>query len=126
MVSAIDRIPVLVFSTDALAAALLAAAVELAGYWPHFALDEESPRDAVLRIRPGAALVDCDHEDACTEAFFGPAMMAAVRVAVFTSSRSIRALQPIASEFDVRLFSMPIEFEQLATLLAELTQHVKA
>ena len=123
---ATDTIAVLVFSSDALAAALLAAAVELAGYTPRFPLDGEAPRDAILRVRPGAALVDCDHETACTETFFGPAMMAGVRVAVFSSSRSVRTLQPIASEFDVRLFSMPIEFADLGTLLAELTQHVKA
>jgi hypothetical protein len=123
---ATERIAVLVFSTDALAAALIGAAVELAGYAPRFPIEGETPRDVVLRVRPGAALVDCDHADACTEAFFGPAMMAGVRVAVFSSTRSIRALQPIAAEFDVRLFTVPVDFEQLATLLAELTHHVKA
>lgn len=123
---ATDAVTVLVFSPEALAAALLGAAVELAGYAPCFPLDDESPRDAVMRLRPAAALVDCDHQTACTEGFFGPAMMVGVRVAVFSSTRSIRTLQPIAAEFDVRLFSVPVDFPDLATLLAELTQHVKA
>ena len=126
MNAATERTAVLVFSTDALAAALIGAAVELAGYAPFFPLDGESPRDCVLRVRPGAALVDCDHTDACTETFFGPAMMAGVRVAVFSSTRSVRALQPIAVQFDVRLFSLPIDFAQLVTLLAELTNRVEA
>ncbi len=111
---------VLVFSTDPLAAALLGAAVELAGHTVAFPQSGESPRDAVMRARPRAALVDCDHEDACTEAFFGPAMMAGARVAVFSSHRSQRALQPIAEQFRVRMFELPIDFPQLDVLLAAL------
>ncbi|HEY4132932.1 MAG TPA: hypothetical protein VGM50_20120 [Gemmatimonadaceae bacterium] len=121
-----ERTSVLIFSSDPLAAALIGAAVELAGYAPIFAREDESPRDVVMRTRPSAALVDCDHNDACTEAFFGPAMMVGARVAVFSSKRSIRTLQPIAAEFDVRLFTLPIDFEQLNALLADLTKRVEA
>jgi len=113
---------VLVFSTDPLAAALLGAAVELAGYRPTFPDDGEPSRDAVMRLRPQAALVDCDHVDACTEAFFGPALMVGARVAVFSSSRSQRTLDPIAEQFSVRQFTLPIEFPALQLLLAELTR----
>jgi hypothetical protein len=117
---------VLVFSMDSFAAALIGAAVELAGYGPIFPLDGEAPRDAVMRVRPAAALVDCDHAEACTEALFGPAMMVGARVAVFSSKRSVRVLQPIAAEFDVRYFSLPVDFVQLSTLLADLTKPVEA
>jgi len=108
---------VLVFSTDSLAGALIAAAAELAGYEPVFPRDGERPRDALLRTRPGVALVDCDH-GACTEEFFGPAMMMNARVAIFSSSRSRRTLDPIAAEFGVTTFALPIELDQFATLLA--------
>lgn len=121
-----ERTPVLIFSTDALAAALIGGAVDLAGYGAVFPLDGESPRDAVMRLRPAAALVDCDHAEACTEAFFGPAMMVGARVAVFSSSRSVRTLHPIAAEFDVTLFSMPVDVAQLAALLADLTRRIEA
>src|ERR1700759_2022945 len=121
-----ERTSILILSTDAFAAALIGAAVELASYVPVFQNEGESPRDAVMRLRPGAVLVDCDHEDACTEAFFGPAMMVGARVAVFSSTRSIRALQPIATEFDVRLFSVPLDFANLSALLADLTKTVEA
>ena len=117
---------VLVFSHDSLAAALLGAAVELAGYTPAFPLKDESSRDALTRVRPRAALVDCDHQDACAESFFGPAMMMGARVAVFSSSRSDRTLQPIAEQFSVRTFSMPVQFTELGSLLQELTQRVEA
>jgi hypothetical protein len=121
-----ERTSILIFSTDPLTAALIGAAVELGGYAPVFQNEGESPRDAVMRVRPGAALVDCDHEDACAEAFFGPAMMVGARVAVFSSKRSIRTLQPIAAQFDVRLFSLPIDFVDLTALLADLTKTVEA
>ena len=121
-----ERTLVLIFSTDALAAALIGAAVELSGYPPVFQSEGESPLDAMMRVRPAAVLVDCDHEDACTEAFFGPAMMVGARVAVFSSKASIRTLQPIAAEFDVRLFALPIDFADLSALLADLTKAVEA
>ena len=104
----------------------MGGAVELAGYAPVFPAEAESPRDAVMRLRPGAALVDCDHEDACAETFFGPAMMVGTRVAVFSSKRSVRTLEPIATEFDVRLFSLPIDFTDLTLLLDDLTKTVEA
>ena len=109
---------VLVFSTDPLAGALLAAAAELAGYEPVFPRDRERPRDALLRTRPALALVDCDHDEACTEEFFGPAMMMNAGVAIFNSSRSRRTLEPIADAFGVTMFALPIDFDQFAALLA--------
>ena len=113
---------VLVFSTDSFAAALIGAAIELAGYRVEYPLETESPRDAVMRVRPGAALVDCDHVEACTETFFGPALMVGARVAVFSSSRSRRTLEPIAEQFRVRSFAMPIDFDDLQALLASLLE----
>ncbi len=117
---------VLVFSADPLAAALLGAAVELAGHAVAFPQGGESPRDAVMRARPRAALVDCDHEEACTESFFGPAMMVGARVAVFSSHRSQRALEPIAEQFRVRMFTLPIDFPELDALLDVLLRQDEA
>ena len=108
---------VLVFSMDSFAGALLAAAAELAGYAPVFPRDHERPRDSLLRTRPSLVLVDCDHDGACTEEFFGPAMMMNAGVAIFSSSRSRRTLAPIAEAFGVTTFSLPIEFEQFAAML---------
>jgi hypothetical protein len=108
---------VLIFSNDALAGALLGAAVELVGASAEFPHADEEPRDALLRVRPAVALIDCDHETACTESFFGPALMIGARVAVFSSSRSQRALDPIAKEFGVRAFGLPIEFAELSKII---------
>jgi hypothetical protein len=107
----------LIFSTDALAAALIGAAAELAGYTPVFPNEDESARDALLRVRPALALVDCDHDDACADAFFGPALMLGTRVAVFSSTRSRRSLAPIAEKFGVRTFGLPMEFAELSEII---------
>jgi DUF1365 family protein len=48
-------------------------------------------------------------------------MMIGAGVAVFSSTRSSRSLEPIADEFNVRLFSLPIDFPELERLLASLT-----
>ena len=114
------RSGVLVLSTDPLAAALIGAAAELTGFAPAFPLEKESPRDALLRARPRVVLVDCDHDGACTEAFFGPALMAGASIAVFSSSLSRAALEPIAAEFGVRAFRLPIDVQALGRLLAEI------
>jgi hypothetical protein len=108
---------VLIVATDPLAGALLGAAVELAGYTPIFPREGEGAREALVRSRPCAIVVDCDSDDACSEAFFGPAMMIGASIAIFTSSRSARTLQPIAEDFGVRVFDLPIDFEDLKTLL---------
>src|SRR6478609_8179413 len=61
----VSRSPVLVLSSDPLAAALLGAAIELAGLAPRFPQSAESPRNALLRVRPRLVFIDCDHEDGC-------------------------------------------------------------
>lgn len=114
---------VLVFSADPFAAALLGAAAELSGYVAAFPRVGELPRDAILRVRPRAVLVDCDHEEACSERFFGPALMTGARVAVFSSHRSRRTLEPIAAQYGVRTFSLPIDVPRLAALLDSLARH---
>jgi DNA-binding response OmpR family regulator len=108
---------ILIIATDPLAGALLGAGVELAGYTPTFPREGEGAREALRRARPCAVLVDCDSDDACGETFFGPAMMTGASVAIFTSSRSRRALEPIADEYGVRVFGLPIDFAELKALL---------
>lgn len=108
---------ILIIVTDPLAGALLGAAVELAGYLPLFPWEGESAREALRRTKPCAVLVDCDDEESCGDSFFGPAMMLGATVAVFTSSRSTRSLEPIAHEFGVQTFSLPIDIAELKAVL---------
>src|SRR5258708_40260925 len=71
----VSRHAILVFSSDALAAALLAAAAELAGHAPHFARTDETARNAVRRVRPPLVLIGVDHDETGSDQFIGPALM---------------------------------------------------
>src|SRR6478609_2206553 len=116
----VSRNPVLVLSSDPLAAALLGAAIELAGHAPRFPQSAESPRDALLRVRPRLVVIDCDHEDACCEAFVGPALMTGSQVVLFRSRRTRRDVGEMAERLGLRTVDMPREHGSLTELLHEL------
>ena len=113
-----NRHAVLVLSSDALAAALLGASVELAGHAPRFPLFEEAARTALLRVRPRLVLIDCDHEDGCSDAFIGPALMTGSRVLLFRSRRTRRDVTELAGRLGVQVMDMPMEHESLTGALA--------
>ena len=112
---------VLILSVDPLAAALLGAAVELAGHAPAFSQDGESSRAALLRVRPRVALLDCDHEESCSEAFVGPALMTGARVVLFRSRRT-RPSSDFAHRMGLAVIILPDGVEQLIRNLAELPE----
>lgn len=96
----------MIFSADALAAALLGAAVELAGHDPHFPRSGEVARDALRRVRPRLAVVDCDHDEACSDSFVGPALMTGARVLLFSSPRGSDGAD-IAQRLGLTVLRMP-------------------
>lgn len=115
-----NRLDVLILSTDPLAAALLGAAVELAGHAPKFVLPAEAARTALLRLRPRAVLIDCDHDDACSDAFVGPAIMTGAHVHFVRSARTRRDVAETARRLGVRVIDLPVEHDALASLLQDL------
>ena len=115
-----SRHSILVLSSDPLAAALLGAAIELAGYAPRFTQSQEGPRDALLRVRPRLVVIDCDHEDACSDAFIGPALMTGSRVILFRSRRTRRDVTQLSTRLDLRVVEMPIEHDSLSALFREV------
>lgn len=112
---------VLIFSSDPLAAALLGAAIELAGHVPFFVQADETARDALLRVRPRLAVIDCDHVEACSDTFIGPALMTGSRVLLFRSRRTQRDVGELASRLGLHVIDMPPRHETLTALLRELT-----
>jgi hypothetical protein len=118
----VTRHAVLIISTDALAGALIGAAVELAGHAPYFAQEGEAPRAALLRVRPRLTIIDCDHEEACSDEFVGPALMTGARVLLFRSRRSKREVSEFASRLELRVAEMPVDHHQLTTILAEMLE----
>ena len=111
---------VLILSSDALAAALLGAAVELAGHVPHFSRQGEPARGALLRVRPKLVLIDCDYEEGCTDEFVGPVLMTGGKVLLFRSRRTEIDRTEFAERLSLRVVEMPLEHRELTTLLKEM------
>ena len=112
---------VLVFSEDPLAAALMGAAVELAGHAPHFPQTLESVRVALLRVRPRLTVIDCDHQDACSDEFLGPVLMTGSRVLLFRSRRTKRDVGDLVQRLGITLVDMPDDHATLTQLIGELS-----
>ena len=111
----------LILSHDAVAAALIGSAAELAGLEPTFPGPGEAARDALRRIRPACVLADCARQDASTETFIGPAMMMGARVAVFCASHDTGAVarsRRLAQRYDVAFIHFPEDAEALHGFLA--------
>lgn len=108
---------VLVLSSEALIAALLGALLEIHGYTPVFPEPEEAPRDALRRVRPGIVLVDCEQDEACSEAFFGPATMTGARVILFSASRSRQEVASFAARYGFDWFILPIDLPSFSKVV---------
>jgi hypothetical protein len=117
----VSRQDVLILSSDPLAAALLGAAVELAGHVPSFPQSGEGDRAALLRHRPRVVLLDCDHGEACAEELIGPALMTGARVQLFSTRRSKRDATALANRLGLTLVRLPMEHDDFTTLLHELS-----
>jgi hypothetical protein len=116
----VTRLPVLVLSSDPLAAALVGAAIELAGHAPRFPKSDEAARSALLRVRPRLVIIDCDHEDACSDSFIGPALMTGSRVLLIRSRRTRRDASELSGRLGLRVLEMPMEHEPLTRLLHQM------
>jgi hypothetical protein len=116
----LSRHDVLILSSDALAAALLGAAVELAGHQPHFQESHERARDALRRVRPRLVVVDCNHDHACADAFVGPALMTGAQVLLFDSSRQGDRGVTVARRLGLDVVHLPEDQEVLVRRLREI------
>lgn len=111
-----SRHAVLVLSSDPLGAALLGAAIELAGHAPRFPQSEELAREALRRVRPRLVVIDCDH-DGCSDAFIGPALMTGSRVLLLRSRRTRRDMTELTGRLGLHVMDMPMEHQTLTRLL---------
>ena len=116
----VSRHQILILSSDPLAAALLAAASELAGHAPHFVKQSEHARDALRRVRPRLVLIDCDHDESCSDEFIGPATMMNARILLFRSSRTKRDVTELATRLELRVIEMPMHYDALSEVFVEL------
>jgi hypothetical protein len=116
----VSRHAVLIFSADPLAAALLGAVVELVGHAPHFPQQDEAARAALMRVRPRLVLIDCDHEETCSDGFVGPALMTGAQVVLCRSRRTQRETREFAGRLGLPVVELPHDQEKLTRILQEL------
>ena len=72
-----------------------------------------------MRVRPRLILVDCDHAEACTDEFVGPAIMTGARVVLFHSRRSTADQSDFSERLGLRILDMPAEHESITRMLRE-------
>lgn len=111
------RSAVLILSSDPMGAALVGAAIESVGVATVFARQGEPPREALLRTRPAVVAIDCEHDEACSEAFLGPVVMTGAEVAIFGPPRLSVDLVAASRRFAVGAFCLPNDQEQLLDLV---------
>lgn len=99
---------------------MLAAAIELAGFTPQFAADQESARAAVKRVRPRLVLIDCDHEETCSEEFIGPAIMMKAKVLLFRSHGTQRDVRALVERMSLQVIDLPDDHERFTDILRDL------
>jgi hypothetical protein len=107
----------LILAPDTLAAALVAAAVELAGIPPVFAQSDEPGKTALLRCRPRYVLLSDDEPSARDESFLGPALMTGARLFVFGTRDRVASLQPVMARHGVESIVIPRDLDDLRAIL---------
>lgn len=111
------RQTVLILSGDAVGAALVAALVETLGYRVRFLVPPESTDEALRRVGPAVAMVDCEDPSIISPELIGRARMRGVSVLLFGSAEAVRGVQALATQFDLHRLIMPATAEHLGESL---------
>lgn len=99
-------------------AALVGMLLELEKYEPAFALPDESPEEAVRRVRPFLVLLlDGALEEASSDVFH--ARLKGTPVVLFATPRNETAVRIAASERSLPWFTMPVNRETLVRAIRE-------
>ena len=109
---------VLLLSSDAMTLALVGLLVELAGFTPLFAAEDERPEEALARARPTlVVLIDDTLDAARSDVFFARAAQRRVALAVFPGKGSRREMKPRTGERGIPYFELPTDAAGLARVI---------
>lgn len=109
---------VLILAREPLVAALLGMLLELEKYEPAFARPDESPDEAVGRVRPFLILMlDGSFDDARSDVFH--ARLKGTPVVLFATPRTEATVRVVANERRLPWFTMPVELETLGRIVRE-------
>ncbi|MEP6690287.1 MAG: hypothetical protein ABJD07_03970 [Gemmatimonadaceae bacterium] len=109
---------VLIQSGDVLVAALLGALVATENAEPLFPTNGETTRDALLRLRPNAVLINGESDDAADERALGAAMMIGATIVLYGPARARPRMEELRTRYGARILQLPVVPGQLGPLLA--------
>ena len=107
---------VLILAREEVVAALLGLMVELRGLEPRFLARGEPVEDAILREKPTAVIIDCDHPD-CGDALLKAIRMTGAVPILFSPFRMQSEVHSFAARHGVRSFTLPTDVDTFAKVL---------
>ena len=117
-----SRASALILSPDQLGAALVAAAVEVAGVRPVFPCADEASKAALRRQRPAIVVVSADHPCLHDHGFVGSAKMLATRVIVFGRTYELEGIDAVVERFGFEVLSLPRDAAVIGRRLTEASE----
>ena len=107
---------VIILAREEVVAALLGLMVELKGLQPKFLGRAEPVDDAILREKPEAVIIDCDHPD------YGEVLLETIKTAgavpiVFSPFRKSSEVKSVAARHGIRSFTLPTDTDTFGRVL---------
>jgi DNA-binding response OmpR family regulator len=99
---------VLILAREEVVAALLGMLVEIKGLQPKFLGRGEPAADAILREKPRAVIIDCDHPE-CGDALLETIKETGALPILFSPSRMQPEVRSVADRHGLRSFTLPTD-----------------
>lgn len=107
---------VIILAREEVVAALLGLMVELQGFEPKFLGRSEDVEDAILREKPEAVIIDCDHPD-CGDALLEIMRKAGAVPILFSPFRKQSEVRSVAARHGIRSFTLPTDTDTFGRVL---------
>jgi DNA-binding NtrC family response regulator len=107
---------VLILAREDVVAALLGMLVDLKGFQPRFPGKGEAIEDAILREKPRAVVIDCDHPD-CRDELLETIKSAGSLPVLFSPFRMQPELRSAAERHGIRSFTLPTDVGTFGKML---------
>lgn len=107
---------VIILAREEVVAALLGLMVELQGLQPTFLGRAEPVEDAILREKPAAVIIDCDHPD-CEDTLLETMKKAGAVPILFSPFRMHSEVQSVAARYGIRSFTLPTDIDSFGRVL---------
>ncbi len=106
----------LILAREEVVAALLGMLVEIKGLQPKFLCGSESAEEAILREKPRAVIIDCDHPD-CGKALLEVMKRAGALPILFSPFRMQPEVLSVADRLGLRSFTLPTDLSTFGKVL---------